>query len=199
MQRLGLPRFQYTIRDVKSGMVFLGYGDEISIEKATTMLNHVLGKIAPYFPGEMRVQTDNGIEFSGTTRHYENNYFTQAVKAHGATHQYIRPGHCNANEDVESIHHTIEEEFYNLTRFSSREDFLRKAKSYRHFYNLVRPNFSKKGKTPWNIAQEDHPNNDFATLAEMVEVIDLELKMSRATSGGQALPVLPVSDRIEFL
>jgi transposase InsO family protein len=191
MQRMGLPRFQYTIRDVKSGMLFLGYGDEISIEKAATMLNHVLGKIAPCFPGKIRVQTDNGTEFSGTTRHYERNYFTQAVERHGATHQYIRPGHCNANADVESIHHTIEEEFYNLTQFSSREDFLKKAESYRHFYNLVRPNFSKKVKTPWQIAQEDHPENDFATLAEMVEVIDLEQEMSRATSGGQALPVLP--------
>jgi len=191
MQAMGLPRFQYTVRDVKSGMLFLGYGDEISIEKAARMLDHVLSKIAPQFPGEMRVQTDNGTEFSGTTRHYERNYFTQAVEAHGAKHQYIRPGHCNANADVESIHHTIEEEFYNLTQFSSREDFLKKAESYRHFYNLIRPNFSKKGKTPWHIAQEDHPNNDFATLAEMIEVIDLEQEMSLATPGGQALPVLP--------
>lgn len=191
MQRMGLPRFQYTIRDVKSGMLFLGYGDEISIEKATKMLNHVLGKIAPHFPGEITVQTDNGTEFSGTTRHYERNYFTQEVEKYRAKHQYIRPGHCNANADVESIHHTIEEEFYNLTLFSSREDFLKKAESYRHFYNLVRPNFSKKGKTPWHITQEDHPNCDFATLAEMVEVIDLEPEMSRAISGGQPLPVLP--------
>jgi transposase InsO family protein len=191
MQRLGLPRFQYTVRDVKSGMLFLGYGDEISIEKTTKMLNHVLGKIAPYFPGKMRVQTDNGAEFSGTTRHYEKNRFTKEVEVHGSTHQYIRPGHCNANADVESIHHTIEEEFYNLTQFTSREDFLKKAESYRHFYNLVRPNFSKQGQTPWHIAQEDHPDNDFATLAETVEVIDLEPEMSRVTSGGQALPVLP--------
>lgn len=199
MQAMRLPRFQYTIRDVKSGMLFLAYGDEISIEKAAKMLNHVLGRIAPHFPGKMRVQTDNGTEFSGTTRHYERNYFIQAVEKHGATHQYIRPGHCNANADVESIHHTIEEEFYNLTQFSSREDFLKKAESYRHFYNLVRPNFSKKGKTPWHIAQEDHPNRDFATLAEMVEVIDLEPEMSLATSGGQALPVLPVFITLNFV
>lgn len=191
MQRLGLPRFQYTVRDVKSGMLFLGYADEISIEKAVKMLSHVLGKIAPKFVRKIEVQTDNGAEFSGATRHYERNYFTQAVESHGAVHRYIRPGHCNANADVESIHHTIEEEFYNLTRFSCREDFLMKAESYRHFYNLVRPNFSKKGKTPWHIAQEDHPDSDFATLAEMVEVIDLEPKMSLATSGGQALSVLP--------
>jgi len=54
MQRLGLPRFQYTVRDVKSGMLFLGYGDEVSIEKAVKMLDHVLGKIAPNFVGKIK-------------------------------------------------------------------------------------------------------------------------------------------------
>ena len=188
MQRLGLPRFQYTIRDVKSGMLFLGFGDEISVDKTIKMLNHVLGRIAPLFPEKMTVQTDNGAEFSGTTRHYERNYFTQAVEAHNARHLYIRPGHCNANADVESIHHTIEEELYNLTSFDSREDFLKKAESYRKFYNLVRPNYSKKGKTPWHIAQEDHPHNDFATFAQSVEVIDLDF--NQQASGGQTCPVL---------
>ena len=143
MQRMGLPRFQYTIRDVKSGMLFLGYADEISREKAIVMLNHIIGKIAPYFPGKIKVQTDNGTEFCGTTRSHHKNYFTQAVEAHKGMHQYIPPGHCNANADVESIHHTIEEEFYNLTQFNSRKDFLKKAESYRHFYNLARPKFSK--------------------------------------------------------
>lgn len=50
MQRMGLPRFQYTIRDVKSRMLFLGYADEVSIENAANMLSHLLGKIAPHFP-----------------------------------------------------------------------------------------------------------------------------------------------------
>lgn len=193
MQQLGLPRFQYTIRDVKSGMLFLGYADEISIEKSTKMLSYVLGKIAPGFPGKVIVQTDNGAEFSGTTRHYENNHFTQTVHSYGAEHRYIPPGMCNANADVESIHDTIEEEFYNLTTFSSREDFLKKAESYRCFYNVQRPNFSKGAKTPWLIAQQDHSTSDFATAVQFTEVIDLELVSNRSPLGGQTLPVLSVN------
>lgn len=190
MQKLKLPRFQYTIRDVKSGMLFLGYADEISIEKSTKMLHYVLGKIAAEFPGKVIVQTDNGVEFSGTTRHYENNVFSKAVHSYGAEHRYIPPGMCNANADVESIHDTIEEEFYNLTQFCSRADFFQKAESYRSFYNLQRPNYSKNGKTPWLIAQEDHRTNDFATRVEFTEVIDLEPVSIRVSPKGQTFPVL---------
>ena len=57
--------------------------------------------------------------------------------------------------------------------------------------NLVRPNFSKRGKTPWLIAQEDHPNSDLATFIEFINVIDLN-NVNRVNSGGQTLPVLPV-------
>ncbi|KPK32923.1 MAG: hypothetical protein AMS24_02805, partial [Chlamydiae bacterium SM23_39] len=83
-------------------------------------------------------------------------------------------------------------EFYNLTNFSSREDFIAKAESYRQFYNLERPNFSKKAKVSWLIAQEDHPNSDLATIIEFINVIDLENKRNRTNAEGQTLPVLPV-------
>jgi transposase len=190
MQKLKLPRYQYTVRDVKSGMLFLGFADEISELHAETMANYVLSILVPVFPGKITLQTDNGVEFSGTTRKLEGNHFRTAVKTLGAGHCYIPPGHCNANADVESIHATIEEEFYNLTSFSSRVDFLSKAESYRLFYNLERPNFSKGIKTPWLIAQQDHPNTDFATVAQSISVVDLD-SLLRPFLGGQPLPVLP--------
>ena len=152
MMKLTLPRFQYTIRDVKND----------------------LRAIKSRYRAFEKVQTDNGVEFSGTTRKVENNHFRQAVKALGAEHIYIPPGHCNANADVESIHATIETEFYELTNFISREDFLQKAESYRQFYNLERPNYSKGGKSPWLIAQQDHPDTDFATHMQFTNVIDLD-------------------------
>ena len=192
MKKFDLPRFQYTIRDVKSGMLFLGFADEISELHAETMAKYVLRKVTPDFPGTPKIQTDNGVEFSGTTRKNENNRFRQAVKDLGADHIYIPPGHCNANADVESIHATIETEFYDLTNFTSRDDFLRKAESYRLFYNLERPNFSKKGKTPWLIAQEDHPNTDFATTVQFTNVVDLDQLIEHRLEG-QPLPVLPAA------
>lgn len=196
MQRLKLPRFQYTVRDVKSGMLFLGFADEISELHAETMIGYVLKTLVPQFPGKITVQTDNGVEFSGTTRSLEGNHFRNTVKGLGADHRYIPPGHCNANADVESIHATIEEEFYNLTSFSSRKDFLNKAESYRLFYNLERPNFSKGAKTPWLIAQEDHPGTDRATVFQSVCVVDLDHLLKPTLLEGQSLPVLPVQKTI---
>ena len=190
MIRLKLPKYQYTIRDVKSGMLFLGYADEISVEKATLMCGYVLQKIISELDIKITMQTDNGSEFSGNARRYESNRFVQAVHSYGATHKYIPPGMCNANADVESSHQTIEEEFYNLTRFSSRGDFIKKAESYRRFYNVIRPNYSKGGKTPWFIAQEDHPNGDEGTRIEMLHVIDLDEVSRLVTLGGQPLPGL---------
>jgi len=194
MQRLRLPQFQYTVRDVKSGMLFLGFANEISQLHAETMVKHVLKNISANSPMKITVQTDNGVEFSGTTRHFENNHFTKAVKSYNADHRYISPGHCNANADVESIHATIEEEFYNLTQFSSRSDFLKKAESYRLFYNLQRPNFSKGAKTPWLIAQQDHPQSDLATTIQSISVVDLDYLLKTTVLGGQHLPVLPAKN-----
>jgi transposase InsO family protein/transposase-like protein len=195
MQRLKLPRFQYTIRDVKSGMLFLGYANVISEMHAESMAQYVLKTIVTHFPGTVTLQTDNGVEFSGTTRNPEANHFRRAIKALGAEHCYIPPGHCNANADVESIHATIEEEFYNLTSFSSRKDFFQKAESYRLFYNLERPNFSKGGKTPRLIAQEDHSKSNFATVFQSIGVLDLDY-LVRFHIRGQPLPVLPDIQRV---
>ncbi len=191
MQRFRLPRFQYTVRDVKSGMLFLGFADEISEINARTMVQYILSKITPYFPGTVIVQTDNGIEFSGTTKNIENNHFGSAVREQGARHVYIAPGCCNMNGDVESIHATIEEEFYNLTPFCSKGDFFRKAESYRQFYNLERPNYSKGGKTPWLIAQTDHPGTDLASTVQFTHVVELKSLPEPYPQRGQPIPVLP--------
>ena len=201
MERFKLPRFQYTIRDVKSGMLFLGFADEISECNARQMAGYVLKKITPHFLGQVIVQTDNGVEFSGTTRKIGTNQFSASVREQGARHIYIPPGCCNANGDVESSHATIESEFYNLTTFISREDFLRKAESYRQFYNLERPNYSKGGKTPWLIAQQDHPNTDLASAIQFTKVIELGgLPKARVScpQGGQTLPVLPETRKFTF-
>lgn len=172
-----LPKYQYTMREVKSGMVFLGYSDEISELNARTMVDQFLQHLAKHLPfpiEELVFQTDNGVEFGGTTRHFERSPFTQFITSWGAKQVYIPPGNSNANGDVESFHDTIEEEFFDLTDFDSREDFMQKAESYRLFYNLKRPNYSKGGKTPALIAQEDWPDCDFSSFAVVFPTVDLD-------------------------
>jgi len=194
-----LPKYQYTMRDVKSGMAFLGYSDEISELNARTMVDHFLRHLANHLPfpiEELIFQTDNGVEFGGTTRHFERSPFTQFIHSKCAKHVYIPPGHSNANGDIESFHDTIEEEFFDLTKFDSREDFMQKVESYRLFYNLKRPNYSKGAKTPALIAQEDWPDCDFSSYATVFPALDLDklnisLTISQYNGKGQTNPVFP--------
>jgi len=204
-----LPKYQYTMRDVKSGMVFLGFSDELSELNARTMVSHFLQHLAKHLPfpiEELVFQTDNGVEFGGTTRHFDRSPFSQLITAHGANHVYIPPGMSNANGDIESFHDTIEREFFDLTEFSSREDFIQKMESYRLFYNLQRPNYSKGAKTPALISQEDWPDCNFSSYAVAFPTLNLDnlnipINLSGYNNRGQTKPVFPVkiSKRFHFL
>lgn len=196
---ISLPKYQYTMRDVKSGMAFLGFSDEISELNARTMAHHFLQHLARHIPfpiEELVFQTDNGVEFGGTTRHFDRSPFSQLINSHGAQHVYIPPGMSNANGDIESFHDTIEREFFDLTEFSSRKDFMQKAESYRLFFNLRRPNYSKDAKTPALIADQDWPDSDFPTDLLLFPSLDLDnlnipINLSMYNDMGQAIPVFP--------
>lgn len=205
--KVDLPKYQYTMRDVKSGMVFLGYSDELSELNARTMvqafLTHLSEK-APFSMNEVIIQTDNGSEFSGSARHFERAPFTQLIDSFGCKHKFIPPGCSNANADVESFHDTVEREFFDLTRFSSREDFMLKVESYRHFYNIKRPNYSKKVRTPLQIAQTDWPNSNFCYHQIIFRSLDLDkinflLTNQNYNQRGQSLPGFPELILIFFI
>jgi hypothetical protein len=80
-------------------------------------------------------------------------------------------------------------EFFDLTAFRSREDFLQKAETYRLFYNLERPNSYKGMKTPWLIAQQDWPQNDVASHVVAIKAVDLDkMTVSGYNIRGPTLP-----------
>lgn len=193
LKPLSLPKYQYTIRETKSGMLFLGYSDELSELNARTMVDYVLDEIKPHLPFEMSevtVQTDNGSEFSGQARRIETAPFVQMIeKTHGANHVYIRPGHCNANADVESSHQLIEQEFFDLTKFSSREDFFKKIESYRLYFNFSRPIFYKNAKTPNEICSNDIGSKNSYNIL-LTKTVDLDKISTFSYQRGQTIPSL---------
>ena len=193
LEPLGLPKFQYTIRDTKSGMLFLGYSNELSGINAMTMVDYVLDEVKqdiPFDISELTVQTDNGSEFSGQARRIETNPFKRMVEQiHGAKQQYIRPGHCNAQADVESSHQLIEVEFFDLVKFTSREDFFKKIESYRLYFNFVRPNFSKGIKTPQEICANDWDSRTSLNYS-LIKTLDLDKVSKYSYQKGQTIPDL---------
>jgi transposase InsO family protein len=197
MKLLDLPKFQYTVRDTKSGWVFLGYSNEISELNARVMIDYIINfmkKSIPISLESIHVQTDNGPEFSGAGKRVKTASFVRALTEDiGVNHGYIPPGCCNANADVESFHNTIEEEFFDLIKVESREDFLKHAETYRLWYNLERPNFSKKGCSPLEIVNKEYSLEQNQGRLACISTIDLD-KIACITPEirGQSLPIFPV-------
>lgn len=162
---LGLPRYQYTARDVTTGSLFLGFSDELSLTYAELFAERIAGHLLGHGADLSKVtwQTDNGSEFIGSWLSAAESAFTRTIEAAGGTHKTIPPGRHRFQADVETVHSLMELEFY-LERFKNRRDFLAKAATYQHFFNYLRPNSGKEFKCPWELVQEKNSSAKPSTL-----------------------------------
>jgi transposase len=193
MEARGLPRFEYTIRDTKSGATFLGFGQQLSVTYASILIRRCLMHLERWGieAAGITVQTDRGGEFSGGQRRKRDFGFVHAVRTQcGARHTFTPPRWPNANADVEALHWIIEQEFFDLESFTNQEDFLRKATLFQHYFNFARPNSYKKDRTPWEIVRQDHPEIRPEILA--LPPVLLESEFERLKETGQYVPGLDV-------
>jgi len=174
MRALDLLRFQYTARDVTSGLLFLGFAQERAGSYAarfalyiSLMLKHHGADLS-----NTTNQTDNGAEFTGGWNAKRPGAFTLAVERTGQIHETIPPGAVRYQADVETVHSLMEREFYEIERFTDRRDFLAKARDYQLFFNLLRPNSYKENQTPWQIAKSKQPR--ISPLIAMVPPIFID-------------------------
>jgi transposase len=173
MTTLELPRYQFTAREVRSGLMFLGYAREKTAANAclfVTILAQHLQRCGLKLPG-MKWQTDNGSEFIGCTRQNgQRDGFGPTVEAVKAIHKRIPVKAWSYNSDVETVHRTIEDEFFDLENFSSPQDFLQRVATYQAWYNLLRPNMNKDDQAPWQIIQKLQPttNNQLPRLPPLM-------------------------------
>ena len=160
MKALGLPRYQFTAREIRSGLMFLGYAREQTAVNACTFIRIILQHLRDcgiHVKG-IRCQSDNGHEFIGCKRQDgRRDGFGPTVEAFGAIHKRIPIKAWSYNSDVETVHRTIEDEFFDLENFSNQRDFLQRDASYLAWYNLLRPNMNKDNLAPWQIIQQLRP------------------------------------------
>lgn len=195
MEALGLPRYEYTIRDAKSGATFLGFSHQLTLTYASLLIRRCLAHLerCGIGPSDVVVQTDRGSEFSGGQKRKRDFGFVHTVRSVcGARHTFTPPRWPNANADVEAFHRLIEEEFFDLELFGGTEDFMRKATLYQHYFNLARPNGYKAGRTPWDIVQDDHPDMPPQVLA--LPPVLLEAEFERLEHVGQDVPRLDAGE-----
>jgi transposase len=197
---LGLPKVQYTFREISCGILFLGFANERSITHAqlfAVYINHFLKKFRALPENSIR-QTDNGSEYVGSWNAKTPSEYTKTIeKIPGQQHHTIYPGAHRMQADVETVHNLMEMEFYEIEDFKDRSDFMAKATAYQLFFNLNRPNSYKERKTPWQLAQEKKPNLDKHLL--MIPPVDLDRlfrwKTSIPRKGGKDQLTAPCSER----
>ena len=160
MKHLNLPIYQYTARDVTSGLVFWSFAYEHTISNSVYFLNYLLNFLHSFNLdlSKITIQTDNGSEFIGSMNAKEISVFTKTCLQHGLLHATIPPGAHRFQSDVETFHNLCEVEFFDIEKFSSLQNFLDKTYTYLLFFNLVRPNTYKENKTPWDIVKEKNPD-----------------------------------------
>lgn len=195
MMRKGLPKVQYTLREISCGVQFLGFADERSLthtELFAEYVNEHLKKYNLIIKGGVR-QTDNGSEFCGSWSAKKPSAYTMAIESAKLTHSTIPPGAHRLQSDVETAHNLIEAEFYEIETFADRDDFMQKVCSYQLFFNLQRPNTYKENKSPWQLAQEKRP--DIPKEALMLPPVDLDAllnkKFANLTQRGYDVPSGP--------
>jgi len=187
MQRNGLPRFQYTIRELSCGAQFLAYSNELSKTYATLGVQRFLKHLQEHGVDTRQaiITTDLGSEFDGDTVHYRPEGFHLTIQqAFGAEHRFNPPSCPNANADVESVHNTIEAELFDAQVFSSKADFFAKTATYQLWYNAARKNSSRGNKSPADLLAVKAP-----TISPKIFLLHpIPLESLLPTLGGHDVP-----------
>jgi transposase len=155
--REGLPRYEYTARDVRTGAAWVAFAHTNDGTNAAAFAVYLAVHLKNYgveLEG-LRVQTDNGTEFVGPARKKPGRPtdFERVLGQAGIRHERIPPGRSTWNSDVESFHRTVEDELYAVEALRTPEELVGKAYTYQLFYNHSRKNRWRDNQAPNEILE----------------------------------------------
>jgi transposase len=164
MKRLGLPRYEYALRELSTGASFFAYADENTTTNASKFADYVVWHLKRKGIKTARIQwqSDNGSEYIGSVNKKTNrrSAFEKVLLRHEINHGRIPPRCSWLQGDVETFNRIVESEFFDIESFVSREDFLGKAYAYQLYFNTVRKNRYRDNKSPLEILRERFPEVD---------------------------------------
>lgn len=168
MKSLKLPRYEYTLRELSTGMSFYAYADENNSTYASLFAEYVIEHLKSYGIESARInwQTDNGSEFIGSARKRINRLsaFQKVLKENRIEHGRIPPRCSYLQGDVEAFHRIVEDELYEVESYNNQIEFLGKAYAYQLYFNYLRKNRYRDNKSPVEILKERFPNIDEGIL-----------------------------------
>lgn len=161
----GLPKWQYTLRDVKSGATFLSYSHTEDGLNSSIFMVYVFEHLKRHGidVSKLTIQTD-GACYAMNLKSLKKTAFQELIENIYHAKLVPMPQGGTSQSDVETLHSLIEREFYKRTGFSSREDFWLKAYEYVYQFNYIRKNSHKDWKTPVYYLGKDRPNVSLEVL-----------------------------------
>ncbi|MBI4432229.1 MAG: transposase [Candidatus Omnitrophica bacterium] len=164
MRRLGLPRYEYALRELSTGLCFFAYADENTTTNASKFADYVAEHLKRHGIKTARIQwqSDNGSEYIGNVRKKTNrkSAFEKTLIRHEIDHGRIPPRCSWLQGDVETFNRIVENEFFDIESFGSEQDFLGKAYSYQLYFNYARKNRYRGNKSPIKILRQRFPDVD---------------------------------------
>lgn len=157
MRALGLPRYEFTARDVRTGGEWYAYGMTKDSTNAALFATYLLGQLKLYGVNieETIIQTDNGSEFIGNVFKKKGvSAFVRVLEEFKVKHARIPPRACTWQSDVEAFHKIVEDEFYDIEDFKNKCEFSAKAYAYQLYFNFKRKNRYRGRKSPVDILKE---------------------------------------------
>ena len=168
MKRLGLPRYEYTLRELSIGATFYAYADENNSTYASLFAKYVIEHLRSYgiTTASIKWQTDNGSEFIGSARKKINRLsaFEKELKVNGIEHRRIPPRCVYLQADVETFHRIVEDELYEIETYRNQIEFPGKSYAYQLYFNYFRKNRYRDNKSPVEILRERFPEIDEGIL-----------------------------------
>jgi transposase len=190
MRRLGLPRYEYTWRDLSIGASFFAYANKCNSTYAKHFAEYVIEHLKSYGvkPEEIKVQTDNGKEnvSPGKTKPGHRSAFQKVLDFYKVHHARIPPRHCWKQADVETFHNLIEEELFDIEGYANEAEFMGKSYAYQLYFNYVRKNRYRGNVTPCEELEERFPETDTGILN--LPPVRLETLLDKSFRGGYHVP-----------
>ena len=164
---LDLPKWQFSLRDVKSGSTFISYASSENGINACTFMTYVFEHFIQHGidPSTLTIQMD-GASYAINFKSLKMTAFRELIEiVYGAQLKIIPQAGTNQS-DVETFHNLCEDEFYERRSFNSTPDFYMQAYEYLYDFNYIRKNSHKDWKTPVYFLNQDRPETP-------IEVLDL--------------------------
>jgi len=184
MQYHHLPRYQYTARDIKSGLLFTAYARQISLAHTRVFIQTIVAflKENGLQPRQLGFQYDNGSEFIGSVRRGDYGALESWLQEQGIDFMRIPIRRWSYNADVETVHSIMEYEFFEIEEFPSCKNFYHKAAEYCLFFNNLRANSYRSGRAPIDYvhAAGRSPNICLWMPFDLDEALHREVKITAA-------------------